>query len=86
MSISVNTENKAAVQKCITDLEATVVELKKGFGNTKEVIAKVGATKLDANTAEAEDATASIVKTLETVIVNLQELCKLYDSVDEAFN
>lgn len=86
MGISINTENKANVQKCITSLEETVAELKKGFGNTKEVISKVGATKLDANTAEAEEATSALVKTLETVIVELQELCKLYDTVDEAFN
>lgn len=86
MSISVNTENKTAVQKCIADLENTIAELKKGTSNTKEVISKVGATKLDANMAEAEEATASIVKSLETVIVNLQELCKMYESVDEAFN
>lgn len=86
MAISVNTENKASVQNCITSLEETISELKKGFGNTKEVISKVGATKLDANTREAEEATAELVKTLEAVIVTMQELCKLYETVDEAFN
>lgn len=86
MAISVNTENKANVQKCVESLEVTIADLKKGFGNTKEVISKVGASKLDANTAEAEEATAALVKTLEGVIVSLQELCKLYDTVDEAFN
>lgn len=84
--VSVNTENKSSVKQCIESLESTIAELKKGFNNTKEVVSKVGAAKLDANTAEAEEATAAIVKTLEGVIVSLQELCKLYDTVDAAFN
>lgn len=86
MSISVNTENKAAVQRSIEGLETTIAELKKGISNTKEVVSKVGATKLNANTAEAEEATSAIIKTLETVVVNLNELCKLYDTVDATFN